>query len=372
MVKKAALLTVILLLNLTNCFHQKPTEFDSTYTLKLVLVYRDSTLGYDERLSNVDVKIHTGDYNLDDYCATTDDSGVVVFENLPWAIFDPQVKAKVELPFIDSFGNRRLDSLISYTLIDTIVAITPSETGIGTDTIYTITANLRPGLKINEIYYTGPENRNNWFYDQFIELYNSSDEVQYLDGMIVCRIYHMLTSVTYAFRFPGTPLTGREYPVQPGEFVVLAQDAVNWLELYSTSVDLSGADWEFVNAMDFGDIDNLNVPNLANIVPGRTVDFMINLSTNVIALADGSDSVMTDGLDIGTVVDCVEYNSTSPTERTTKDIDKILDAGWAGVGNQRYSGQSVERILPGFDTNNSFNDFVIIKPPTPGYHHPSP
>jgi hypothetical protein len=50
---------------------------------------------------------------------------------------------------------------------------------------------------------------------------------------------------------------------------------------------------------------------------------MINLSTNVIALADGSDSVMTDGLDIGTVVDCVDYNSTSPTERTTKDIEKF-------------------------------------------------
>jgi hypothetical protein len=372
MVKKVSLGIIPLFLILANCFHQKPTEFDGTYTLKLVLVFQDSTLGYNNRLPNINVKIKTSDYNLNDYYATTDDSGIVVFENLPWAVFDPQVKAKVELPFIDSLGIERPDSLISFTLIDTILAITPSETGMSTDTIYTITANLMPGLKINEIYYTGPENRNNWFYDQFIELYNSSDEVQYLDGMIVCRIYHMLNWVTYAFRFPGQPLTGREHPVQPGEFVVLAQDATNWLTLYNTSIDLSGADWEFVNDMDVGDTDNPNVPNLYNIMTGKTVDFMINLSTNVIALADGSDSVMTDGLDIGTVVDCVEYSSTSPNERTNKDIDKVLDAGWAGVGNQRYSGQSVERILPGFDTNNSFNDFVIIKPPTPGYQHQSP
>jgi len=367
MVKKGLLLLGLVSLLLSACFNQRPTEFDGSYALKMVLVFRDSTLGYNERLSNIPVAIHTDEYNIADYTATSDDSGIVIFDNLPWAAFDPLIKVKVLLPYIDSSGIERTDSLINYTLIDTTIAITPSSDSITIDTIFTITANLLPGLKINEIYYTGPENRNNWFYDQYIELYNSSDEVKYLDGMIVCRIYHMLTSVTYAFRFPGEPLTGTEYPVQPGEFVVLAQDAYNNTLIYSTSVDLSGADWEFVNSMDYGDTDNPNVPNLFNIITGKTVDFMINLSSNVIAIADGSDSVMTDGLAIGTVIDCVEYSSMS--ERTTKDIDKVLDAGWAGIGNQRYSGQSVERIVPGFDTNNSFNDFVIIKPPTPGYQH---
>ncbi|MFH1214544.1 MAG: DUF4876 domain-containing protein [Candidatus Neomarinimicrobiota bacterium] len=369
MVKKGLIFLIFLSLALTTCFKDKPTELDGTYSIRLVLVFRDSTLGYDERLKNVTVQLHTDEYSLDDYSATADDSGVVVFENLAWASFDPKVKVQIQLPYIDTYGVARPDSLINYTLVDTVVILNPTENAMLTDTIFTITANSLPGLKINEIYYTGPENRNNWFYDQYVELYNSSEEVKYLDGMIVCRIFHMLDRVTYAFQFPGEPLTGTEYPVQPGEFVVLAADATNWLTLYSTSVDLSGAAWEFVNTMDFGDTDNPNALNLHNIMTGKTVDFMINLSSNVIAIADGSDSVMTDGLDIGTVVDCVEYCSISSGERTNKDIDKILDQGWAGIGNQRYSGQSVERILPGFDTNNSFNDFVIIKPPTPGYQH---
>ncbi len=367
MVRKILLLIMPSLVFITSCFNQKPTEYDGTYVLKLVLVYQDSALGYNHRLTNIDVQIHTDEYNLENFSATTDDSGIVIFEDLPWAAYDPQVKVKVQLPFIDSSGVEWPDSLVSLTLIDTTLAIAPSESEPTIDTIYTISATLLPGLKINEIYYTGPENRNFWFYDQFVELYNSSDEVKYLDGMIVCRIYHMLTSVTYAFRFPGEPLIGTQFPVEPGEFVVLATDAYNHTLLYSTSIDLSGADWEFVNAFDFGDYDNPNALNLYNIMTGKTVDFMINLSGNVIAIANGSDSVMTDGLDIGTVIDCVEYSSLS--ERTTKDIDRVLDAGWAGIGNQKYSGQSVERILPGFDTNNSFNDFVIIKPPTPGYQH---
>jgi len=363
---KQWLIWVIGTISLTSCFREKPLQYDGSYAIKLTVVFRDDSLGYNEVLPDLPVRLRITNYSIGDFNARTDSAGVVVFDDLPFATYDLDIKATVRLPFMDSTGALVPDSFINIIVVDTMREIQALNSNFFEDTVYTMAANALPGLKINEIYYTGPQNTSFWFYDQFVELYNSSDEIKYLDGMIVCRIYHMLDRVTYAFQFPGTPLTGRQYPVQPGEFVVLAVDAYDHRKIFATSIDLSGADWEFVNQMDFGDYDDPHIPNLFNIITGKNVDFLINLSSNVIALADGSDAIMSDGLAINTVVDCVEYCSLS---EHIKDIDRILDRGWAGRGNQKYSGQSVERITPGFDTNNSFVDFVIIKPPTPGWSH---
>ncbi|HEX2983460.1 MAG TPA: hypothetical protein VHO28_07945, partial [Ignavibacteriales bacterium] len=43
------------------------------------------------------------------------------------------------------------------------------------------------GIAINEIYASGPSGGGVYIYDQFIELYNYSGEMKYLDGMIMCR-----------------------------------------------------------------------------------------------------------------------------------------------------------------------------------------
>ncbi|MDD5766336.1 MAG: DUF4876 domain-containing protein [Candidatus Marinimicrobia bacterium] len=348
------------------CFREAPMMYDGTMNITLYMVFQDSNLGYDLALSNMKVVIKTGNYDNSAFIATTDSAGKAVFNNIPWANYDVDIMEKVKLPYLDSAGVAVPDSFIYLGLVDTSVVYSPDSLGNVIDTVYAIAGAPSEGLKINEIYYTGPINRSNWFYDQYVELYNSSDEVKYLDGMIICRVYHMLDRVTYAFQFPGTPLTGNEYPVQPGEFVVVATDAYDHRLTIPKSINLSKADWEFVNSADVNDYDNPNVPNINNIIPGKNTDFLINLVSNVIVLADGSDANVMDQLDINTVVDCVEYSSSSDH---IKDIDKVLDRGWAGTGNQRYSGQSVERILPGFDTNNSFNDFIIINPPTPGWQH---
>jgi len=226
------------------------------------------------------------------------------------------------------------------------------------------------GLKINEIYSVGPPNNFFYFYDQFIELYNSSADTVYLDGIIVCRMGYFLEQATYIFQFPGEPLVGREYPVPPDSFVVLAQDAYDHTNIPNCplpeSVDLSRADWEFRNSMDYGDIDNPDVPNLDNIEVGYSMDFLINLVNDVVLIADGSDSNYLDGIDINSVIDCVEYHADSDH---LKEIEAELDQGFAGVGNTKYSGQSIERISPGYDTNNSTVDFEIIPRPTPGSGH---
>lgn len=365
MVKKVIFIGLAFLW-MAGCFREKPTAYDSTFKITLYVKFRDDSLGYNQFLKDVRVRLKPIDYNLAALTAVTDDSGKVIFEDIPWAKYDLEIRSTAWVPFIDSAGTVVPDSFISLTVVDTANLISPNAGGVVVDTIFTIAATSLPGIKINEIYYCGPENNQFYFYDQFIELYNSSDQTLYLDGIIVCRIYHMSTWVTYIFQFPGKPVVGREYPIQPGQFVVLAQDAIDHRKIIPKSIDLSHADWEFVNSLDFGDWDNPAVPNLFNLKAGNNKDFMINLGTNVILIADGTDTDYANGIDLATVIDCVEYSSLSDH---IKDIEKVLDRGWAGVGMQKYSGTSIERITPGFDTNNSTVDFVNIKPPTPGYQH---
>lgn len=245
------------------------------------------------------------------------------------------------------------------------------------DTMFTH-ANATSPLVINEIYSCGPPNNVFYFYDQYVELYNRSDEIQYLDGMIItrCRTAEEIEPFievwdyvenTYAFQFPGTP-GGKEYPVYPGQFVILASDAYDHSQVILGAVDLSHADWEFVNQLS-SDYDNPDVPNLHNINPSRTTDYLINLRSDAIILATGTNYWQNgDYVDvhISTILDGVEYKSSGTT---SKRLTRRLDSGYTGVGVSNYSGKSRERVLPGKDTNNSTVDFAVIDAPTPGYNH---
>ena len=239
-------------------------------------------------------------------------------------------------------------------------------------------ANATSPLVINEIYSCGPPNNIFYFYDQYVELYNRSDEVQYLDGMIVtrCRTGPEIEPFietwdyvenTYAFQFPGTP-GGTEYPVNPGQFVVLASDAYNHSQVIAEAVNLEHADWEFVNQLT-SDYDNPGVPNLQNINPARTTDYLISLRSDAVILAEGTNFWQNgDYVDvhINTILDGVEYKSSGTL---SKRLTRRLDSGYTGIGVSNYSGKSRERITPGKDTNNSTIDFAVIDAPTPGYNH---
>ena len=227
----------------------------------------------------------------------------------------------------------------------------------------------KPGLKINELYTAGPPNDEFYFFDQFIELYNSADDTAYLDGMVVCRLYGNIDNVTYMFQFPGEPLTGRQYPIPPHTFVVLAGDAIDHRKIIPGSIDLSHADWEFFNPLSPTDPNNPDVPDIVNIKAGKRVDFMLALTNDEVVIATGEDVNYQDGLDFDTVLDGVEYQS-SPNY--LKTLDPRIDRGFAGVGLTRYSGMSVERRFPGLDTDNSTVDFHVIPYPTPGYAYEKP
>ena len=136
-------------------------------------------------------------------------------------------------------------------------------------------------VKINEIYYAGTP-----FYtyqDQFVELYNAGNTTAYLDGALLIR--GVDTSATRVFHFPGM-IGGTLYPIEPGEFKVVAQDAYDFWALDSTSVDLSDADFETFYIHEEPPGDNPSVPNLLDVLDIE-VDFILDRRVGQVLLATG-------------------------------------------------------------------------------------
>jgi hypothetical protein len=362
--KKLILIFSTLSFLFLSCAEQPPVAVDGEGRIEVVVLW-DST--YSENTSTslpvTNAKVFLSSrYGM--RISVTDENGKIYLENLPTSTYGLSVRKPHPVdPNIMLIGAKQDLSVISgRTLHDTIFVKPISATGI----------------VINEIYAAGPVNNIFYFYDQFIELYNASDSVRYLDGMIVMRVSGNnegkgpgadedddgdIDGVVYAFKFPGYP-GEKNIPIYPKQFIVLAVDAVNHKNMISTSIDLSSADWEFYNQYSPEDIDNPNVPNLINVLPFRTQDFLINLAADVIVVADGRDSVLLDGVDISTIVDGVEYQP-NPHPQSKKTLDPRVDRGYV-LSPPRYSGKSIQRKEPGFDTNDSSTDFEIIDPPTPG------
>jgi len=371
--KKTLIILSIAALVLSSCllFENKPEAIDGNLQINLTFTVpseEDSTV--EVPVADLPVRIFTTNYNIPEQYDTTDANGFVHFDHLPYAYYTVEAHSFIstgEFTEIEVVGAKVLD----------LVADSLQGENVYIDSLSM--ESSKRGLKINEIYTSGPKNRIYYFYDLFLELYNGLSETAYLDGMVILRLsttkdlFADTLAVTNIYQFPGTPITGRQYPIEPGEFMVLAGKAMNHNAIgpiAGLSVDLSNANWEFRNLIEPGGYDNPNVPDITTnngkVVQKSRVDFLVGITGDGIALCDGRDYDQTDGIDINTVVDCVEYSS---SETHTKEVPYSLDASFGGIGQTKYNGESLERVRPGFDTNNSRVDFVIINAPTPGYQH---
>lgn len=265
--------------------------------------------------------------------------------------------------------------------------------------------NAKEGLVITEIFFTGTTTSEGKQYgsDQYIKIGNNSDTTMYLDGLGFVEsafltttkqeytpdIMNQAMSVDAIYIIPGS---GKEYPIAPGQEVVLALNGKNHKEVSSTAVDLSGADFEFYDLSTVASVqddDNPDVTNLINWydysasifslhnrgfkayaiikpeVDSETflTDYKYDASYTFV-YGDFSKEMTTTAYKVPNtwVVDAVnlsvsegyEWNVTSST----------LDAGWAHCGTttsdkDRYN-KSVIRKKNGskwVDTNNSTDDF---------------
>lgn len=245
-------------------------------------------------------------------------------------------------------------------------------------------------IVISEIYACGAPGAGLYWHDKYMEVYNQTDSVVYLDGIIVAVVYassylgqNYVDDPEYVhsknvWMFPGN---GTDYPLYPGEFAVCATDAIDHRINAPQSVDLSKVKFEFYKD-DAPDIDNPDVPNMIRIYQPSGFDWLIGGEQGAIVIAKMPlDSLKWFGdqllIPYRFVLDGVEYLK-DPTKLENKILNHSIDGGGTG-GIQFYTGKSMERIALNVedrmvmkDDNNSSVDFVVIPKPTPEYHHTKP
>ena len=369
--KKVLVVWVVASSLFLSCMPEKPfrTEGMVCYTALVV----DTTGWYNPAdscspspVAGAEVLLTSQDYQQR-YHFFSDENGKVRVSNVLASIYDVHVMFPLDAGLM-------LTAEDTWEIFDISTAV---------DTLFLHLSSSAP-LVINELYYCGPRTSIPFYFDQYVELFNRSDTTVYLDGMILARvriaeelIFYLDTlsyvQTSYAFQFPGEP-GERNYPLLPGEFVVIATDAYNHSLTVPEALDLSQADFEFYNQYG-GDYDNPDVPNLHNMLPNRTPDFLLNQITGAVVLADGRKwKRITIELSYGeldflnipveNVLDGVEYKI-DPSK--PKYLTRRIDRGFTGIGITRHSGKSVERADPYRDTNNSTADFRIRNRPSPGY-----
>lgn len=147
--------------------------------------------------------------------------------------------------------------------------------------------NLTGSLVISELPAVGYQGRSTAG-TGFYELYNNSEQTIYLDGKILGRAQSAwresdnFTCEEQEVRvdpdgiwsrfFQQFPGSGTDHPVEPGETVVVANQAVDHTEVHSWLPNLENADFEMVSA-----VDNPDVPNLIDIGPRSSTDVGIQI-----------------------------------------------------------------------------------------------
>lgn len=261
-------------------------------------------------------------------------------------------------------------------------------------------------LVISEIFFTGtttPEGKQ-YSDDQYVKIGNNSDKTIYLDGYAFAETEFMsvdkheytpdimadTTTIGAIYLFPGK---GQDYPIAPGEEILVAVNAINHKEINPKSFDLSKANFEFYDESDnpnFQDSDNPDVENMVNWYDySRSYWSMHNRGFKSYVLAKPEMSkddylskfkytytyVFTfngvsypmdgDGYKLPNtwIVDAVGLSIASAWEWNV--LAPTLDAGWAHCGSvnhdkSRYSLAVIRKKNADgkwIDTNNSTEDF---------------
>lgn len=252
--------------------------------------------------------------------------------------------------------------------------------------------------------------------DGFVEIVNNSDEVQYLDQLIlsapsgnqkqenawqangITDLYECGQGSVIAF--PGT---GKDYPLQPGEFVVIANEAMNHKlaygddeekkDEYAKSPDLSNADWEIT--LGTGDVQHLEDSKQMQII------FSNNKYMKAWGIGVMGRSYILAKLPAGMTPEqfAADENNLQTTPGTTATMQYLMtpskyvldavdiytgeehyctflpvDDATGILGNAMYQGLSVRRKVAKIengrvyykDTNSSADDFKNNQNNTPG------
>ena len=245
-------------------------------------------------------------------------------------------------------------------------------------------------ILIEELYYAGSPaaaGSDHYNADQFIELYNHSDEPVDLSGMLLGDVYGLAGEInpgyspdSYAtsdperlyfenlWRIPGDP---GDVVLYPAETFLIAQDGTNHQPF--SSVDSSGADFEaYVSSS--GNDEDYAVANLESVHYTAGYDWLITVFGPSVALLEaGSEDELEDttadgwwelkSVPVSRVIDAIDTLMDGDSG-AYKRLPESVDEGFIYVSDT-YSGESVRRVredgIP-TDSNDSSVDFEAELP----------
>ena len=275
---------------------------------------------------------------------------------------------------------------------------------------YTISIQplLGSPLCIREMYYTG--SLGGYFRDQFYEIYNNGEEVVYLDHICLAHLVPEYATASlpqwpeedgvdkyaYAVTLWQIQGDGDDYPLQPGESVVLAQEAADHTKIETWAgfglVNTAKVEWEcwsgneqrindevpnlpyvfwsgYINKMQW--LTSVDGSAMALYQPGQNLEFGSDywqLGTTTQHKVGSSQQYVR--IPVGDIYDAVECIPTS-ADLDMKRIPGILDSGATSVDGYN-NGKSVSRKVIDYredgspifqDTNNSTADFEVCDAP---------
>ena len=297
------------------------------------------------------------------------------------------------------------------------VPLTTNTTSVSEGNSIKINPVMDSPLCIREMYYAGSEG--GYFRDQFYEIYNNGDEVVYLDHFCLAHLVPEYATASLPewpaedYKDPETKKElkyahavtlwqiqgdGDDYPLAPGESIVLAQEAADHTKIETWAgfglVDTSHADWELWS----GNHDRVNpdVPDLPYVFWSgwiMTMQWLTSVDGSAMALYQprknltfgdaeywqegvttsaqvGSGGQQYVRIPIADIYDAVECIPTS-ADMNMKRVPGILDSGAATVDGY-YNGKSISRKIDSYredgspifqDTNNSSVDFEVFDAP---------
>ena len=273
------------------------------------------------------------------------------------------------------------------------------------------TFTAQGGFVISEVFFTGTSTDDGKSYsgDQYIIITNNSDVTLYADSIAVLESAFLTTdkqdytpdimsthfSVQACYMIPGD---GKSVPVEPGESLKLAVNAINHTAEQPNSIDMSDADFEFYDESSipsFTDVDGA-APNLDKwYCYTATIYQFHSRGFNAMAIAkmqtskeDWLENYVYDATymfvfgDFSTemtkrgiykvpnewILDGV--NLSIESMRAWNVLDASIDAGWTYCGkvdrDETRFNKSVIRKQDAngkyIDTNNSTNDFIPEAP----------
>lgn len=254
----------------------------------------------------------------------------------------------------------------------------------------------------SELFFNGEVNGVMMHPDQYMVIFNPTQEDLYADGLCFATAYQysVLEKEAYFdeymnnnkipisgfFTIPGS---GKEHLVKAGDKIVIAFTAINHPKEngYENAVDLSGADFEVYDGPESSDVDVPEVPNviltetllyhprgffsnmLFKLENGNqnTIEAFFKANTKEFTFPDGSKEMIT-SVDADKIVDGVV---TGDRPIVTRNLPESVDRGFILVsGCHRNELVIRKEIKVGSqifyeDTNNSENDFVIKIGQTP-------